>query len=85
MPEIIGTLSGYGSLSGNVSSGSAISGSLSRDMHYNYYSGPFSVVPSSEEQTIHTANFVVGRDIIVAPIPSNYGLVTWNGSVLTIS
>jgi hypothetical protein len=32
-----------------------------------------------------TAEKVVTRNIVINPIPSNYGLITWNGSTLTVS
>ena len=43
------------------------------------------ITPSTEEQVISAARKFMTGDIIVEPIPQNYGLVTWNGSVLTIS
>lgn len=43
-------------------------------------------IPSMEEQTI-TADEGFGglSSVTIAPIPNNYGLVTWNGVTLTIS
>ena len=49
------------------------------------YEGEYEVTPSAETQTLPTEARVLGRDITIAPIPSNYGLITWNGSVLTVS
>jgi len=49
------------------------------------YTGPTTVTPSGSEQTLATAGRSMGRDIVVGPIPSNYGLVSWDGSVLTVS
>lgn len=49
------------------------------------YVGPTTVTPSSSIQTLATSGKTVGEDIIVDPIPSNYGLITWNGAVLTVS
>jgi len=49
------------------------------------YGGPYEVTPSSSAQTVHTSGKSLAGDITVNPIPSNYGLVTWNGSVLTVS
>ena len=48
------------------------------------YTGSYTVTPSASTQTIHTANKLLSEDIVVNPIPSNYGLVSWNGSVLTV-
>lgn len=50
-----------------------------------YYSGAYEVTPSAEQQVLSTQSKVMAEDIIVKPIPSNYGLITWNGSVLTVS
>lgn len=49
------------------------------------YEGPYEVTPSRSAQTVHTSGKSLIGDITVNPIPSNYGLVTWNGSVLTVS
>ena len=49
------------------------------------YSGQTEVTPSEETQTLQTANRTVLQNIVVNPIPSNYGLITWNGSTLTVS
>lgn len=49
------------------------------------YSGAYSVTPSSETQVLRTANTKLDRNITVDPIPSNYGLVQWNGQFLTVS
>ena len=49
------------------------------------YSGSYSVTPSSESQTLQTAYRTLSENIVIDPIPSNYGLIGWNGSVLTVS
>ena len=49
------------------------------------YHGMTEVMPSSETQTLHTANRVLMQDITIDPIPSNYGLITYNGSIITVS
>lgn len=49
------------------------------------YTGPAEIIPSQETQILNTTNKVLLKDIIVKPIPSNYGLITWNGSTLTVS
>lgn len=49
------------------------------------YTGPYEVTPSQEAQILHTDDKLATEDIIVNPIPSNYGLITWNGSYLRIS
>ena len=49
------------------------------------YHGATEVTPTQETQTLYTANLLVPVDIIINPIPQNYGLVTWDGSILTVS
>lgn len=49
------------------------------------YEGPYSVTPSQETQALATEGLVMIEDVVVNPIPSNYGLITWSGSVLTVS
>ena len=49
------------------------------------YSGPYSVTPSAQEQVLSTNGKTMTADIVVGAVPNNYGLITWNGSVLTVS
>ena len=49
------------------------------------YTGPYEFTPTREEQTVHIENMKATQDITINPIPSNYGLVTYNGSIITIS
>lgn len=49
------------------------------------YAGPYSVTPTQAEQILPTKGKTADQNIVVNPIPNNYGLITWNGSVLTVS
>lgn len=49
------------------------------------YSGSYTVRPQPYAQTLETATHVLDRDIVVEAIPNNYGLITWNGTTITIS
>lgn len=49
------------------------------------YGGEYTVEPGQQAVTLPTRGKVLARDITIQPIPSNYGLVTWNGTTLTIS
>lgn len=49
------------------------------------YSGAYEVTPTEETQTLATADKVLSGNITVKPIPSNYGLITWDGTKLTVS
>lgn len=49
------------------------------------YEGPYTVTPSEDTQTLGTEGFHMARDVTINPIPSNYGRITYNGSILTVS
>ena len=49
------------------------------------YTGPVEVTPNNQTQTLNTALKSVMENITINPIPNNYGLITWNGSTLTVS
>ena len=49
------------------------------------YDGPYEVVPASDAITLPTSARALWRDVTIAPIPSNYGLITYSGGVLTVS
>jgi hypothetical protein len=49
------------------------------------YTGPTEVNPSAETQTLLTKNLRMEDDITIKPIPQNYGLITWDGTKITVS
>lgn len=49
------------------------------------YMGAYEVTPSNVTQTLPTEGLMMSREVVINPIPSNYGLITWNGSTLTVS
>lgn len=49
------------------------------------YHGITNVTPANQTQTLETQGKVVKENIVIDPIPSNYGLVTYNGSTITVS
>lgn len=49
------------------------------------YEGDYTVTPSAEEQVLNTRNLRMTDNITINPIPNNYGLITWNGSTITVS
>ena len=49
------------------------------------YPGPYEVTPTQETQVLRTAQKVAQRNIVVNPIPHDWGHITWDGSVLTVS
>lgn len=49
------------------------------------YTGDYIIIPSSETQVLETKYLRMTDNVTVNPIPQNYGLITWNGSFLTVS
>lgn len=49
------------------------------------YRGAYEVTPSGETQVLDTASLMMADNVTVNPIPSNYGLITYNGSTITVS
>jgi hypothetical protein len=49
------------------------------------YSREYTVTPSAETQVLETEGLMMAHNVTINPIPSNYGLITWNGSTLTVS
>ena len=76
-----------GHISGKLSAIGSIKGTISVPTYIDVdvYDGVTEVTPSTEMQVLPTRKKTVTNNIIINPIPSNYGLVTWDGSRLTIS
>lgn len=49
------------------------------------YNGPVVITPTQDTQVLDMAGKYTDSNITVNPIPSNYGLITWDGSILTVS
>lgn len=49
------------------------------------YHGSVDVTATTSVQVLETQGKLLAENIIVEPIPDNYGLITWNGSTLTVS
>lgn len=49
------------------------------------YQGETDITPGTEAVTLNTHGKLMTEDIVIEPIPENYGLITWNGSTLTVS
>lgn len=50
-----------------------------------HYAGTTEITPDGSDHTLLTAGMVVDEDIVIHKIPSNYGLITWDGSTLMVS
>ena len=49
------------------------------------YHGEVDVTATTSVQILETQGKLLADNIIVEPIPSNHGLITWNGATLTVS
>ena len=85
--ELSGTLTSSGTISGTLSVPQTIEGSLTipASVLPPSYEGPYEVTPQAQTQTLETDLLYMRGNITINPIPSNYGLITWNGSTLTVS
>ena len=44
------------------------------------------IVPTEETQTIHADSGFTGlSEVVIAPIPQNYGKITYDGGIITIN
>lgn len=50
-----------------------------------HYEGETTFTPTQNTQTVQTVGMMMDSNITINPIPENYGLITWDGSVLTVS
>ena len=85
--RLSGSLTPVAGLSGRLSGVSSLSGKIGIPERVTppQYTGPTTVTPTQEQQILHTQDFYLIDDIVIDPIPNNYGLITWNGTVLTVS
>lgn len=49
------------------------------------YEGPYEVTPAAQPQTLGVQGMTMSENLTVGAIPNNYGLITWDGSVITVS
>lgn len=49
------------------------------------YDGPYEITPSGSEQILPVNGLKMTQNLKVKPVPNNYGLIGWNGSVLTVT
>lgn len=85
--ELTGTVSAGASLVGSVNAVARLTGTIQVPSAVGVipYDGPYEFTPTEETQTVEIENRMAIQDITINPIPSNYGLITWNGVTLTVS
>ena len=84
---ISGVVQGSGEIQGQLNTEGVLVGSVGfpNCPWPDEYTGAYEVTPTQSTQILNTADLVMSDNVVINPIPSNYGLVTWNGSVLTVS
>lgn len=81
-----GRLSGASALGGALSASKGLGGRLTTGgTFFPRYEGAYEFEPNGTAQAVRTAGTVLMEDIIIDPVPSNYGLITWDGSTITVS
>lgn len=48
------------------------------------YGGSYEVTPGEDAQVLPTEERTLAQDVVVNPIPSNYGRIAYSGSVITV-
>lgn len=49
------------------------------------YDGAYEIEPQAQPVEVAVGGYYVPHNIIVKPIPNNYGKITWDGTTLTVS
>ena len=82
--EMNGILTKNKTIKGNFKSSGNMSVKFS-NITIKPYQGEYVFTPTRKMQIVPTNGFTMMEDIIIKPIPNNYGLITWNGQTLTVS
>lgn len=85
--RLSGSISGTSQMLGVLTAAATLNGILTvpRALNVEEYMGPYEFSPSQQAQTINIQYKTAMQNITINPIPENYGLITWNGSALTVS
>lgn len=51
----------------------------------NPFEGEYEYTPTEETQVIPMSGLRALEDVVINPIPNNYGLITYNGSTIRVS
>ncbi len=91
------TISPGASVTAAVSTGAAVGASISPPVAVDVgvatetyrdrepYTGEYEATPTAFAQVFATAGKSMASDFTVNPIPNNYGLITYDGSTITVS
>lgn len=81
-----GTISPVGTLSGSISSVKKLSGKVSvpEGSLAPAYTGPYEYTPAETQQVINISGQKAVENIVIKPVPGNYGRIAWNGTSLRV-
>ena len=87
MERIIGKLQVVGQLNGQLTIPGGIAGNITlpEKITPETYPGAYEYTPTQETQVIEISGMMAAQNITIGAIPNNYGRITWNGSVITVS
>lgn len=81
-----GSIKAVAQVFGTLTAKSTVSGSVMTGMSdIKEYTGAYSVVPSAEAQTLNTQDLKMTDNVTIAPIPSNYGKIEYDGYGIRVS
>lgn len=85
--ELFGTLTAQQGIIGTLTALQGIKGMLTipSAVGVEIYDGEYEFTPTQSTQTISIENKMATSDITINPIPYYYGLITYNGSTITVS
>ena len=49
-----------------------------------HYTGETTVTPGDAPTTLATAGMIMDADVVIRPVPSNYGRLIWDNGILTV-
>lgn len=55
-----------------------------REITCDVYDGAYEVTPGEVAIVLQTSGKSMSRNVTIAPVPSTYGRISWNGSFLTV-
>ena len=55
------------------------------ELPHEAYRGDYTITPGDTAVVMETAGLLMAQNVTINPIPSNYGLITWNGSVFPLT
>lgn len=85
MDTLNGKLGGVGGIGGTISGTGKLSARMTNPRMAPSYTGTYTVTPTRTTQILATSGYTLDEDITINPIPSNYGLITFSGGIITVS